>query len=74
MDCRQIRTIGSGRRCGKPCLRRLRITVNDALSYLASGMSENEILRDFLYLTRGDIRACLAYASEMARERTVPTA
>lgn len=64
MDYRQIITIEPGKRGGKPCIRGLRITVYDVLSYLASGMSEDEILKDFPYLTREDIRACLAYAAE----------
>ena len=54
-------------RFGKPCVRRTRITVGDVLSYLASGMSEDEILSDFPQLTREDIRACLAFAAERER-------
>lgn len=42
----------------------MRITVYDVLSYLAAGMTEKEVLRDFPYLTREDILACLAYAAE----------
>ena len=53
----------------KPCVRGTRITVGDVLSYLASGMREDEILADFPQLTRDDIRACLAFAAE--RERRV---
>jgi uncharacterized protein (DUF433 family) len=56
-------------RFGKPCVRGTRITVGDVLSYLASGMREDEILADFPQLTRDDIRACLAFAAE--RERRV---
>lgn len=41
-------TIKSGRRSGKPCIRDLRITVYDVLGYLASGMTEEQILKDFL--------------------------
>jgi uncharacterized protein (DUF433 family) len=52
-------TIEPGKRGGKPCIRGLRITVYDVLEYLASGMSEDEILRDF--------RACLAFAAERER-------
>lgn len=40
------------------------MTVYDVLEYLASGMSHQEILADFPYLTEGDIRACLAYAAD----------
>jgi uncharacterized protein (DUF433 family) len=46
----------------------MRITVYDVLEYLASGMSVEEILDDFPYLTREDIQACLAYAAD--REKT----
>jgi uncharacterized protein (DUF433 family) len=56
-------------RFGKPCVRGTRITVGDVLSYLASGMREDEILTDFPQLTREDIRACLAFAAE--RERRI---
>jgi uncharacterized protein (DUF433 family) len=51
-------------RFGQPCVRGTRITVGDVLSYLASGMSEGEILADFPQLTGDDIRACLASAAE----------
>jgi uncharacterized protein (DUF433 family) len=53
-----------GKRSGKPCIRGLRITVYDVLEYLASGMSKEEILRDFPYLTGEDILACLAFAAD----------
>jgi uncharacterized protein (DUF433 family) len=56
-------------RFGKPCVRGTRITVGDVLSYLASGMSEDNFLTDFPQLTRDDIRACLAFAAE--RERRI---
>ena len=56
-----------GKRGGKPCIRGMRITVQDVLEYLAGGMSTEEILADFPYLTREDIQACLAYAA--AREQ-----
>jgi uncharacterized protein (DUF433 family) len=56
-------------RFGKPCVRGTRMTVGDVLSYLASGMSEDDILVDFPQLTRDDIRACLAFAAE--RERRI---
>lgn len=67
MDCRKVITIEPGKRGGKPCIRGLRITVYDVLEYLASGMSEDEILRDFPDLTREDIRACLAFAADRER-------
>ena len=57
MDYRALITVEPGKRGGKPCIRGLRITVYDVLEYLASGMSEDEILSDFPDLTREDIRA-----------------
>ena len=62
-------------RFGKPTVRGTRITVGDVLSYLASGMTEDEVLQDFPQLTRDDIRACLAFAAERERLlRSVPAA
>lgn len=58
-----------GKRGGKPCIRRLRMTVGDVLEYLASGMTHGEMLQYFPYLTEEDIRACLAFAAD--RERKV---
>ncbi|CAN5205388.1 DUF433 domain-containing protein [soil metagenome] len=57
-------TIEPGKRSGKPCIRGLRITVSDVLQYLASGMTEDEILKDFPDLEREDIRACLEFAAD----------
>ena len=68
MDYRHIITIEPGKRGGKPCIPGLRITVYDVLEYLASGMSEDEILSDFPDLTREDIRACLAFAADRERK------
>lgn len=69
MDYRSIITIEPGKRGGKPCIRGMRITVGDVLDYLASGMSNEEILADFPYLTRDDVLACFAFAA--ARERNL---
>ena len=60
-------TIEPGKRSGKPCIRGLRMTISDVLDYLVSGMSENDLLRDFPDLTREDIRACLAFAADRER-------
>jgi uncharacterized protein (DUF433 family) len=68
MDYKRLITIEPGKRGGKSCIRGLRITVYDVLEYLASGMSEGEILRDFPDLTRDDIRACLAFAADRERK------
>jgi uncharacterized protein (DUF433 family) len=64
MDYTRIITFEADKRGGKPCIRGLRITVYDVLSYLASGMTIEEILDDFPDLTREDILACLAYAAD----------
>ena len=67
MDYRNIITIEPGKRGGKPCIRGMRITVYDVLSYLAAGMTHEEVLNDFPYLTKEDILACLSYAAERER-------
>lgn len=72
VDYLQRITIEPGKRGGKPCIRGLRITVYDILDYLASGMSQEEILTDFPDLTPDDIRACLAFAAD--RERRLMSA
>ena len=66
-DYQHLITIEAGKRAGKPCVRGLRITVSDVLDYLASGMSEDDVLQDFPDLTREDIRACLAFAADRER-------
>ena len=73
MDYRDYITIEPDKRSGKPCIRGMRITVQDVLEYLASGMTEEEILDDFPDLTREDIKACLAFAADRERKLiTVP--
>jgi uncharacterized protein (DUF433 family) len=54
-------------RSGKPCIKGTRITVYDILEYLAGGMTEDAIVRDFPGLAREDIKATLEFAA--ARER-----
>lgn len=63
LDFRHIITIEPGKRGGQPCIRSMRISVADVLGWLASGMSENDILEDFPELMRDDIRACLLFAA-----------
>ncbi len=67
VDYSKIITIEPDKRSGKPCIRGLRITVYDVLSYLAAEMTHEQILNDFPYLTEEDIRACLAYAADGER-------
>jgi uncharacterized protein (DUF433 family) len=71
MSYEGIITIEPGKRGGQPCIRGMRITVYDVLSYLAAGMTEEELLSDFPYLTRDDIRACLTYAAEREHQMLV---
>jgi uncharacterized protein (DUF433 family) len=68
MDYMDRITIEPGKRSGKPCIRGLRITVSDVLEYLASGMTEDEILSEFPDLEKEDIRACLSFAAERERK------
>ena len=73
MNYSHLITIQPDQRSGQPCIRGLRMTVQDVLEYLASGMSSDEILADFPDLTVEDIRACLAFAADRERRlRVVP--
>ena len=67
-------TIEPGKRGGRPCIRGMRITVYDVLSYLAAGMTAAEVLDDFPYLTQEDIQACFAFAAERERSMLVAVA
>jgi uncharacterized protein (DUF433 family) len=57
---------------GKPCIKGTRIWVSLILDFLASGMSSEEVLKEYPDLRPLDIQACLAYGAEMSRERYVP--
>lgn len=60
---------------GKPTIRGMRISVEQILRALAGGVPEEELLADFPDLEPQDLRACLAYAAELAaaeRARPVP--
>ena len=59
MDYRSRITLEPDKRSGQPCIRGTRMTVTDVLEYLASGMSQQEILKEFPDLTLKDIQACL---------------
>jgi uncharacterized protein (DUF433 family) len=69
MDYTKLITIEPDKRSGQPCIRGLRMTVQDVLEYLASGMSAEEILADFPDLTAEDICACLAFAADRERRQ-----
>ena len=68
MDYRERITVEPGKRGGEPCIRGLRITVYEILDYLASGMSEAEILDDFPDLEPDDFRAVVAFAADRERK------
>ena len=72
VDFKKIIKINSKVRFGKPCIRNTRISVFDVLSWLASGMSNIEILEDYPELNELDIYACLAYAAQ--RENNIRVA
>jgi uncharacterized protein (DUF433 family) len=57
---------------GKPCIKGTRIWVSLVLDYLASGMSEQEIIEEYPYLSHDDILAAIAYGAEASRERIIP--
>jgi len=61
-----------GVRSGRPCIRDTRITVQEILRWLASGATEEEILRDYPYLTPDDFKAVFAYAAQFPDPRTAP--
>jgi uncharacterized protein (DUF433 family) len=67
MDYKNVITIERNKCGGRPCIRGLRITVTDLLEYLASGMTEDEVVHDFPDLTREDVRACLSFAADRER-------
>lgn len=71
MDYNRFISIEPGKRGGRLTIRGMRIAVSDALGWLASGMSHEQIISDYPELTEEDIRACLAYAAD--RERRLVT-
>jgi uncharacterized protein (DUF433 family) len=75
VNYRDYITIDPNKRGGKPCVRGLRITVYEVLEYLASDMTEGQILHDFPDLTREDLKACIAFAADREHKLiTVPAA
>ena len=74
MGWEELITVTPGVRSGKPCVRGTRIAVQDVLEYLASGMTEGQILADFPSLTSESIRAVLAFAAARERRLASPAA
>ena len=62
MDYRERISIDPERRSGKPCVKGTRMTVAGVLEYLASGMTQADILEEFPYHTEEDIPACRGFA------------
>jgi len=73
MDYKNIITIEPGKRGGQPTIRGMRITVYDILKMLASGMSSEDVVRDYPELTKKDIQAALMYASEREHTQSIFT-
>jgi uncharacterized protein (DUF433 family) len=67
-------TVDPQRMGGVPCIRDLRVTVSMVLGQLAAGASSDEVLADYPYLEREDIRAALEYAAAIVNERELPIA
>ena len=63
-DYKKYLTITSGVRFGKPCIKGTRISVYDVLGWMASGMSQEEVLLDYPELIKEQLQACLAYAAD----------
>ncbi|MHB8336350.1 MAG: DUF433 domain-containing protein [Ignavibacteriaceae bacterium] len=71
MDYKDYITINPSKRSGKPCIRDTRITVYDILEYLASGMTVEDVLKDFKELNKNDILACLSYAADREKKSII---
>ena len=71
MNYTNIISIDPNIRFGKPCISGTRITVFDILGMLASGMSIEEILKDFPHLTKDQILACLSYSADNERKAKI---
>lgn len=67
-------TIEPGKAGGRPCIRGLRVRVQDVLEMLAAGMTSAEVLAEYPYLEADDIRAALAYAAAAVADTAVVAA
>ena len=74
MNYHDIIAIEPGKGGGRPCVRGLRSTAYDVLDYLAAGMTPEQIVEDFDYLTLDDIPACLASAADRERHQLASNA
>lgn len=71
MDYKEIISIDPQIRFGKPCITGTRISVYDVLSWLASGISIDDIMKDYPNLTKQHILACLSYSADKERKAKV---
>ena len=74
MSYRDYIEIIPGKRSGKPCIKGTRITVYDVLGWMASGMSQQEIMEDYPELGTEQIVACLSYAADREHHLSVVSA
>ncbi len=72
MDYRAYITIEPGVRRGKPCIRGMRVSVSDVLGWMAAGMTPQEIVLEYPYLTLEDIQASLAFAADREKRLSAP--
>ena len=71
MDYRDIITIESGKRSGKPCIRGMRVTVGMIVEAMSAGRTTQELLADFPYIEEPDIREALGFAAQLAQGHEV---
>ncbi len=72
MDWRERITVDPSICHGKACINGTRMMVSVILDNLAAGVSADEMLSDYPYITLDDIHAAVAYAAELASERIFP--
>lgn len=60
----------AGKRQSKPCIRGMRIAVEDVLNWLKAGMSPDQIIRNFPELNKRDIQACTQFAQDEEQKNT----
>lgn len=67
-------TVDPAQMGGVPCIRGLRVTVSMLLGQLAAGRTVEQVLEDYPYLEREDVKAALEYAAAIVNEREIPLA
>ena len=72
MDWRNNITVDAAVCHGQACIKGTRVMVAVVLDNLAAGLGVDDILQSYPSLTAEDVRAAMAYAADLARERIVP--